>query len=97
MKELLYKLGKLIREQNHPIPARHGTHWTCTLQSGAHFYHDDYNNSVSVSFPNGKRIYFGMDFGGLEIHATEQQFKDAINALELNTAGVLVSTAQTHA
>lgn len=82
-KQLLYKLGEVIRERGEKTKKRHGNFWSLTLQSNIIFTHDDYNHSVHAQYPDGSDFYFGMDFGGFTgDHVSEQHFLSTIELIE---------------
>lgn len=84
LRKKLHQLGYEIRQRGSEIPVRHGSHWRLNLPNGSWFYHDDYNNSVTAHFTDGKEIHFGIDFGGFETRREESDFDNAINAIVLS-------------
>jgi len=83
--ELLYKLGKAIRNVGTRERKRHGSEWRFTLPSGIKFIHDDYNHMVIARYPDESEFYFGSCWGGFSgEHVSILHYKATIELIEEN-------------
>lgn len=82
-RKLLYQLGEEIRKRGTENPKKHGSFWKLVLPNGIIFDHDDFNNHVSVTFPDGSTPWWAGDFGGEAGNATEYDLQQAVDAITL--------------
>ena len=80
---LLYELGKEIRKRGTESPKGSGSYWRLVLPNGTIFDHDDFNSQVNVTLPDGSCPWWGGYFGGEYGNATEEDLRNAIDAVTL--------------
>ncbi len=90
----LHELGRLIRAYGKKEPKKHGNYWRLNIGEQFYYWHDDYNNSVSlIDRTNDNQIkYYGIDWGGFETKLGLEDFENAVNSLKYfeNVSGVSV-------